>query len=182
MTYVKHNDYEILKEIREGNPDALKLMFDKYQGLIAKTIRRFNLTYDYDDMMQEAYMIVHKSIRSFDPAMNKTFTRYVQLNIERRFISIVTKRVRRSEIFKHNSSYIYEHNHDTYQPSAYYELYKKEIANLLTKREYLIYTLRELRNYSIGYIATKLDIKDKTVYNCLTRARRKIREHFQSGT
>ena len=174
----KHNDFEILSEIREGNHDALRLMFEKYKGLIAKNIVRFNLTYDYDDMMQEGYMILYKSIINYDETQRKTFTRYFEMNLERRFISITTKRVRRSEIFHNNELYVYENLHGYSGSSAYYECYKKEIEKILTKREYLVYTLRELQNYSISYIASTYGIPDKTIYNSLHRAKVKIKTHF----
>jgi len=178
--YYKHNDYEILHEIREGNEEALRLMFAKYKNLISKKIGHFNLGYEYDDMLQEGYMILYRSITSFNPDEGKTFTRYVDLNLDRKFISIVTKRVRRNEIFQNNKLYIFENNHNRATSSVYYELYKKEIAKLLTKREYLVYTLRELQNYSITYISDKLAIPDKTIYNSLHRAKWKIKRHFQN--
>jgi len=178
--FVKHNDYEIIHEIREGNHEALQLMFAKYKNLIAKKISQFNLWYDYDDMMQEGNMILYKSIQTYDPSANKTFTNYFMLNLNRRFITIVTKRVRRSEIFHENELYIFEHNHCSNTNSAYYELYLREIEKILTEKEFLVYTLRELKNFSISYIRTEYDFTSKTVYNSLHRAKLKIKDHFQN--
>lgn len=178
--YRTHNDYEILHEIREGNHEALGLMFAKYKHLIAKKIFHFNLAYDFDDMMQEGYMILYKSIKKFDMAQVKTFTKFFELNLQRRFITIVSKRVRRSEIFHQNELYIYEHNHRSSTNSAYYELYLDEIAKILTKKEYVVYTLRELKNFSIDYIEQHLELSSKTIYNSLHRAKAKIKAHFHN--
>ena len=178
--YIKHNDYEIIHEIREGNQDALQLMFEKYKNLIAKKIQQFNLWYEFDDMMQEGYMILYKSILAFDSQERKTFTNFFLMNLERRFITIVTKRVRRSEIFHSNELFIYENNHNQGMNSAYYDLYLYEIQKILTEKEFLVYTLRELQNYSITYISDNYDLSSKTVYNSLHRAKLKIKEHFQN--
>jgi RNA polymerase sporulation-specific sigma factor len=178
MEYIKHNDYEIINLIKDGNQDALALMFDKYKNLISKKISKFNLVYDYDDCYQEALMILYKSIVKFDDHHLKSFTRFFELNLERRFITIVTKRVRRGQIFSQNELYIYENNHSVESNSVYYELYKKEIAKILTKQEFLVYTLRELCNFSISYIRLECGLDDKKVYNTLHRAKVKIKTHF----
>ncbi|MBU1020057.1 MAG: helix-turn-helix domain-containing protein, partial [Firmicutes bacterium] len=62
MKYIKHNDYEIINQIREGNQEALELMFGKYKAFISKIIYKYNLYYDFDDMFQEGQMILYKSI------------------------------------------------------------------------------------------------------------------------
>ncbi|KFZ26939.1 MAG: RNA polymerase sigma-H factor [Candidatus Izimaplasma bacterium HR2] len=180
MTYYKHNDYEIISQIREGNNEALELLFEKYKPLISKKIYKFNLYYDYDDMYQESLMVLFKSLERFDEKYSKTFTRYFEQNLERKFITIVTKRVRRSEIFRKNEKYIFENNHNTVHHSEYFDLVKKEITKILTNTENLVYTLRELNNYSISYIHDTYGLADKVIYNSLHRAKKKIRKHFET--
>lgn len=180
MNYIKHNDYEIISQIREGNNEALELMFDKYKPLISKKIYKFNLYYDYDDMYQEGQMILFKSIECFDEKYSKTFTRYFEQNLERKYITIVSKLVRRKEIFKNNELYIFETNHYDPDNSVYFELLKKEIAKILTYTENLVYTLRELNNYSISYIQENYGLGEKVIYNSLHRAKIKIKKHFEN--
>jgi RNA polymerase sporulation-specific sigma factor len=176
----KHNDFEIISLIREGNQEALSLMFEKYTPLIYKKINQFNLMYDKEDMFQEATMLLYKSVLKFDESMNKTFTRFFELNLNRRFISIVTKRVRRQEIFYENANYIHETFHVDNERDAYQDLYKEEISKILTQTENLVYTLRELNNYSIQYIKENFDLSDKVIYNSLYRAKNKIIRHFRN--
>ncbi len=180
MTLYEHNDFEILYSIREGNEEALELMFRKYKALIAKKIYKYNLVYDYDDMFQEAYMILYKSITHFDDEFKKSFTRYFEMNLERRFMTIVTKRRRRGDIFNNNELYIYENNHNIYSNGVYYELYLKEIEKILTKQEFIVYTLRELKNFSVSYISAKVAFDEKQVYNMVYRAKAKIKAHFNN--
>jgi RNA polymerase sporulation-specific sigma factor len=176
----KHNDYEILHLIKEGDNAALSLMFEKYKPLIYKNIFYFNLQYIIEDMFQEGMMVLHKSIKRFDPSYDKTFTKYFEQNLKRKFITYINKEVRRTEIFHENLKYIYEQNHCVQSSSVYYGIYKKEIAKILTKQELLVYTLRELKNYSIEYIAQNYELSDKTIYNSVYRAKQKIKEHFKN--
>ena len=178
LAYPAHNDYEIINLIREGNNEALELMFDKYSRLISKKIYKFNLYQEYDDMFQEGMMVLYKSIKSFDEIYSKSFTRYFELNLQRKYMTILSKKIRRREIFKNNELFIYETNSNVNQNSVYYDLLKKEIAKTLTNVEYLVYTLRELNNFSITYIKEKHHMSDKEIYNALHRAKVKIKKHF----
>jgi len=180
MVFEGHNDFEVLYQIREGNEEALQLMFRKYKSLISKKIYKFNLAYEYEDIYQEGLMILYKSILAYNEEFSKTFPRYFEMNFERKLMTIVTKKRRRSEIFSSNELYIYEHNHNTTANSVYFELYKKEIEKVLTKEEYLVYTLRELKNYSINYISSNTSLKTKQIYNILHRSRSKIKIHFDN--
>lgn len=179
MIYYKHNDHRIIDQIREGNHDALELMFEKYTPLISKKINHFNLRYMYEDMKQESFMLLYKSLLTYDTRYNKTFTRYFEQNLERMMMTYINKQVRRQEIFSQHVPYIYEHNHYTQSSSVYYECYKKEIEAILSKDEFSIYMLREIQNYSISYISERFNISTKKVYNTLYRTKQKIKEHFK---
>lgn len=179
MIYQHYNDYEIISLIREGNNDAIELMFDKYSKLIYKKIYKFNLFYDLDDMFQEGQMILLTSINKFSDKYNKSFTRYFEQNLERKFITIINKRKRRTEIFASNKNYIYESNHNAFENSVYYDILIKEIGEILTNTEKMVYTLRELNNYSVSYIKSTLGLSEKVIYNSLHRAKIKINKHFK---
>jgi RNA polymerase sporulation-specific sigma factor len=177
---IKHNDFELINLIREGNQDALEIMFEKYKPLIYKTISKFNLMYDVEDMYQEGLLMLYKSIRFYNQDNIKTFTRYFQLNLNRKFISIVTQRVRRSEIFSQNMMIIREDSSINVERKVMADIYLDEIEKILTKVEFLVYTLRELKNYSVQYISTNYDLPEKNVYNSLYRAKSKISSHFSN--
>jgi RNA polymerase sporulation-specific sigma factor len=174
----KHNDFELINLIREGNQDALEIMFEKYKPLIYKTIYKFNLMYDVDDMYQEGLLMLYKSIRFYDFNNGKSFTRYFQLNLTRKYVSFVTQRVRRAEIMEKNIHYIYENSQINVNKNEMADIYLDEIKKVLTKNEYLVYTLRELNNFSVHFITEKYDLSEKNVYNSLYRAKKKIDSHF----
>ena len=80
MIFQGHNDFEVLYQIREGNHEALQLMFEKYNSLISKKIYKFNLAYEYDDIYQEGLMMLYKSILTYNENVGKSFTRYFEMN------------------------------------------------------------------------------------------------------
>jgi len=174
----KHNDFELISLIREGNQDALEIMFEKYKPLLYKTIHKFNMMYDVEDMYQEGLLMLYKSIRFYDFNNGKSFTRYFQLNLTRKFVSIVTQRVRRAEIMEKNIHYIYEQNQIKVNKNAMTDIYLEEIKKILTKNEFLVYTLRELNNFSVQFITDNYDLSEKTIYNSVYRAKKKIDRHF----
>ncbi len=177
--YLKHNDFEIINLIREGNDEALTLLFEKYTPMIYKKIDLFNLNYEREDIFQEGLMMLHKSLMKYDDKYGKTFTRYFEMNLERKLMSIINKKVRRYEIFSKNVAFLYESNCEKGENSVYFNLYIKELKKILTKTEILVYTLRELENYSIEYIKTKYGLGEKVIYNSMYRAKAKIKTHFK---
>jgi len=179
LDYQRYNDYEIIALIKEGNNDAINLMFDKYSKLISKKIFKFNLYYVYDDMFQEGQMILLNSIHKFEDRYNKTFTRYFEQNLERKYMTFINKMKRRNDIFKENINYIYESNHNVFANSHYYDILLKEIRSILTKIELEVFVLREVKNYSVKFICNKLALEDKFVYNTIHRSKAKIKAHFQ---
>jgi len=176
----KHNDFEIISLIREGDQDALQLMFEKYTPLIYKKIYHFHLGYEKEDIHQECLMVLYNSILKFNMDIRKTFTRYFEMNLERKLISIVTKKVRRQQIMEENIDYIYTLNSPSELKDKYFPLYVEEISKILTKTENLVYTLRELKNYSIEYIKENYQLEEKVIYNSLYRAKIKISSHFST--
>merc|ERR1711879_17436 len=129
-------------------------------------------------MVQESYMLLYKSLLTYDLKYQRTFTRYFELNLERMMISYIKKSVRRAQIFYENTEYIKESNHPN-TSSIYYELYRSKIESVLTKEEYDIFMLREIKNFSVTYISETLNIPQKKVYNTVYRAKQKIKAHFE---
>jgi len=100
------------------------------------------------------------------------------LNLTRKYVSFVTQRVRRAEIMERNIHYIYENSQINVNKNAMAEIYLDEIKKVLTKNEYLVYTLRELNNFSVRFITEKYGLSEKNIYNSLYRAKKKIDSHF----
>jgi RNA polymerase sigma factor (sigma-70 family) len=178
MKYRDLNDHEIIYLIVEGDEDAFTLMVEKYKPLIHRIIYHFRLGYIFDDVYQESVMTLHKSVFSYDPSFNKTFTRYLELNLTRLMVTQIHKLKRHSEaIYLHEKPLAYRF-HAISQNSPYYEIYLADIRKALTKLEYESFILREMKRMTIKSIAKQLDCGVHQVYNALHRARLKIKRIF----
>jgi len=175
----KHNDYEIIDLIKQGNEDALKLMVNKYERFIAKKIHKFNLAYHFDDLKQECIIILYRSVMMFDEGYNKTFTRFFEMNIERHMMSTINKFKRQSELKYFYEDSIAENVHALHEPSVYYQLHVDEIEKILTPFEFKVYTLRELKNQTISLLVKQCNESEKSIYNALYRAKAKIHAYFK---
>lgn len=78
------NDYELINVINEGNYEQLDLLLEKYKPLMIKYAKTYEFD-DMEDMLQEARMSLLKAFRTFTPEYNKSFTRYYELILKRRF-------------------------------------------------------------------------------------------------
>lgn len=178
MKYKDLNDHEIIYLIIEGDEDAFKLMVEKYEPLIYRIIYHFRLSYILEDMYQESMMTLHKSIFSYDASFNKTFTRYLELNLSRVMMTQIDKLKKNAEaIFLHEKPLAYRF-HAVAQNSPYYDIYLEEMRKALSKVEYEAFVLRELKRASVEVISQRLDCSVTQVYNALHRARLKIKQLF----
>ncbi|MCF7926341.1 MAG: sigma-70 family RNA polymerase sigma factor [Candidatus Izimaplasma sp.] len=180
MDYYKHNDFEILYQIKEGNQDALKLMFEKYSPLISKKINRYNLKDHYEDMMQEGRLTIYNAVYAFDSSYGRSFRNYLSEHLNYTYLNYLSKKIRRQDIFDEHVDYIYEFNQTKQTNEGYYQFLKKEMEKILTKREYIVYTLREVQNYSVDYVSEHYYLPKKTIYNTLYRAKQKLHKHFNN--
>lgn len=177
--YPLYNDYEIISLIQEGHEDAFSLMVDKYSRFIAKKIHKFNLYYDYEDLYQESLLILYKSVKSFDEGFNKTFTKFLELNLERYFITYIRTAKSRKNTEVNHYQEIKQYNHRIKENSVYFYAHLEEVKKVLTELEYRVYILREIKNYDIEFISETLGLSSKAVYNSLHRAKSKIKAYFK---
>ena len=89
---IKYNDLELLYLVYEGEKEAYDMLFDKYFGLIYKRAIGFKIkSKNFDDFIQEGLMSLDVAIHSFNPIFGKSFTRYFDMILQRRFIAILRK-------------------------------------------------------------------------------------------
>jgi RNA polymerase sigma factor (sigma-70 family) len=166
--------------IKDGDEQAFELMCEKYTLLIYKYIYKFNLRYMMDDMLQEGYMVLLRSIRHFDESFNKSFTRYFMLNLSRQFQNIVTKRVSRQMIEESHNAYIFLNLTSQEQEDVFYDLYLEEIKSILPEMEYSAFFYRYIKFMNISDISLKLNLDNKKIYNMIYRARKKLRNYYKN--
>jgi RNA polymerase sigma factor (sigma-70 family) len=178
IKYRDLNDHEIIYLIVEGDEDAFALMVEKYKPLIYRIIYHFRLSYMLDDIYQESVITLHKSVFAYDASFNKTFTRFLELNLSRMMMSQIQRLRRHSETLFLNEKPLAQRFHAQCEHSPYFDLYMGDIKKALTSIEYKAFLRRDIQLRSIEKIAQELDCGVHSVYNALHRARLKVKQLF----
>ncbi len=171
MILEKVNDNELIYLIREGNEEALEIMFLKYEPLIKSKIIKFKFDIkNFDDYLQEGRICLNKAIRLYNADSPKTFNKFFDLIITNRFRSILRKNK-----IDMDYEFIDENKLIDKQPIRNDKLEEIDFSYLkLSSLEKRIYELRFLRNYNVKDICQLLKVEEKTVYNTIQRIKKKL--------
>ncbi|HOO43480.1 MAG TPA: sigma-70 family RNA polymerase sigma factor [Bacillota bacterium] len=178
MIFRNYNDFEIVNLIKQGNEEAFDFMVEKYQYLIAKKIRKFNLTDQFDDLFQEALMILHKSVLSFDESYNKTFTRYFELNLVNKLITIKNKSNKYGQFLSEKLPGLY---YGSVKESMNYYISENEIRTALetlSDLEKQVFQIKIIEKRTVRETADFLNMPEKKIYNALDRIKNKLKLHL----
>lgn len=170
----KLNDYEIIAQIQTGCESSMEMMILKYEKLLARIIHHYNLGYHFEDLMQESKMILVESVRIFDPKFNKTFTRFLELNVSRHMMTTIRNFKRKAQVYYDHEHLIRTSLQCQEMNSPYYAIHLEEIRGILTDFEFQVYAMRVINNASISLICEITGANEKKIYNTIDRAKRKI--------
>ena len=194
IDWTKVSDEEMCQRIKDGYPDGMDYLLNKYKEMVRKKARSFYLIGgERDDLIQEGMIGLMKAVRSYDTDMSSSFAVFADLCIERQIYSAV----KASQRNKHKplNSYI-----SLYQPALDEENApslldviperRQSLEEALIDREFydqlwekLIHVLSPLEKKvldlfmeGLGYasIAQHLGKDEKAVDNALQRVRNKV--------
>lgn len=169
----KLNDNELIFLMRQGSEEANKLLHQKYNYLIKSKAKQFKSEeYKNVDFIQEGQIALNKAVSTYDFTKDKSFNRYYELLLDRRFISLIRKsktmskrELKKQEMEEEKTLYIQEVENDL-------NLVSDELSELEKK----IYTVRMVERKSVSNIVEMMNIEPKQVYNAVARVKRKIRK------
>ncbi|QVK21494.1 sigma-70 family RNA polymerase sigma factor [Mycoplasmatota bacterium] len=160
--------------ISEGNEKALEIMLEKYKKLILSKIYRFNIRQNQkEDYFQEGCSILLEAIKVFNPKFNKTFTRFFELLLVRRFMSLLKKESKTLYSISDEdlSKFIVKEEEVIMIQDNHLDLAKETLSEV----EYLIfYELYYLEN-GIRETSMKLGYSEKRIYNAIYRIKNKMK-------
>ena len=166
-----YNDNELLYLIREKHDDALDIMFLKYSPLIKTRISKFRIQKDYEDFYQEGLIALNIAISRYIDLYDKTFNKYFDLILQRKFIQILKKETNNfyNVVYFDELNFIHEEK-EKYTSNKTYQI------GMLSDFEKHIFKFYSEYNLKAGEIANKLKIDVRRVYNALNRIKKKIRD------
>ncbi len=158
------NDYELIYLVQNHQDGiALNFLFKKYELLIWKYIHQYQVPYyERDDFFQEGLLTLNKAIIRFKEKYNKTFTRYFELILKRRFWALLKQlpKYEIKEIPQIAGSYVLEE-----RPTIEIDL-KSEI-------EKQVYNLYYVQALSVKEINDITGYQTKQIYNAIYRIKSK---------
>ena len=88
--YSKMTDEEIIKEIRNGDKQALTYLMNKYKEIVnLKVGKYFMVGAEKEDIIQEGLIGLFKAIKTFNAEKNNTFKTFANMCIERQLITAI---------------------------------------------------------------------------------------------
>lgn len=189
-TYSKENDYELVALAKEGNEDAINMLYEKYKPIIVKKsetmiVKTKYLGVEINDIMQECYIAFDEAINNFNECNDVSFYTFAMLCIDRRMINFSRYyKTNKNKVFNesiHINEYIIntiKSDFDT-ENEVLYSDSKKNIINYLYNN--LTEFEKEVLKYKInGYnnedIANTLNRDIKSIYNTIQRIKHKLKD------
>jgi RNA polymerase sporulation-specific sigma factor len=164
MIYVM-NDYELIYLIRQHDQTAFRYLINKYSRLIWKNVHLMNLeSRDSEDFYQEGLMMLVKAVETFNERHNKTFTRYFEMILKRKFYALKRRL----------PDYVLYDNFDFQKGVTFIEEQAPDIE-FQSELEQIVYEDYFIARHPVQQIALKTGFDRKKIYNTIFRVRKKLK-------
>lgn len=188
-TYSKENDYELVALAKEGNEDAINVLYEKYKPIIISKSKHFISKISYlgieiNDIMQEGFIGLEQAIDNFSEYNNTSFYTFALMCIEREMTNFVRKNNQKKSKFLNEAilidDYVEKQVKDDFDMELFYIIKEKEkdfynlVDKKLTNFEKEVFKLK-YSGYSYEDIANTLNKDVKSVYNTINRIKNKIK-------
>ena len=186
----EYNDYELVALAKEGNEDAINLLYQKYRPLIvSKSSDAIMLAthhgIEISDIMQEGFIALEEAIMNFSENDNASFYTFAMLCINRQIINFLRKTTGGRDKILNDAVVIDDYVEKTMKDDfdTEFSLINREtedsvidkLRSRLTLFEGRVFDMK-LDGYSIEEIAKTLDRDTKSIYNTFNRLKSKIKK------
>ena len=182
----------LVKQIRNGDEDAFKLLLERHRKMIYKLIYGSSLdagdyAIDVEEVFQEASLILYRAVFTFEEDKNVKFSSYAYLVLKNRIKNVIRSYY---NIYKEEPYSIDSHEHQDYflslaikeDPIRYHKEQEfrqrldRFIANLSDQDRQIL----ELRGDELSYkeIASLLHVSTKKIDNRLRILRKRMGKYL----
>lgn len=187
---MEYNDYELVALAKEGNEDAVNILYQKYRPIIVKKsqnmiVRASHHGIEISDIMQEGFIALEEAIINFSENDNASFYTFAMLCINRQIINFLRKTTGGRDKILNDAVVIDDYVEKTMRDDfdTEFSLINKETENSvidklrerLTVFESRVFDMK-LEGYSNEEIAKTLDKDTKSIYNTFNRLKSKIKK------
>lgn len=160
--------------ISEKDDLSKDILIEKYKPLILSTINKMNLDKnEKEDYYQEGLLCLIKAINTYNDNFKFSFNSYFSLILKRRFIDLLRKKQRSKSIIFSDiiDEFVIDSSTMVEEKTDYSLNYK---TKKLSPFEQTVYHMKYAEGLKPGKIAVKLNVEVKTIYDALSRIKRKI--------
>lgn len=183
---MQYNDYELVALAKEGNEDAISLIYQKYKPIVVgkskdAIVMANHHGIEISDIMQEGYIGLEEAIKNFNENDNTTFYTFATLCIDRQIINYLRRCSRGKNRILNDALAIDDMGDGSFKDDFDLEMsfvskdIIKDITDTLTDFESMVFKLR-LEGYSYNEIAKHLDKSVKSIYNTFHRIKEKVKK------
>ena len=182
----EYNDYELVALAKEGNEDAVNLLYQKYRPLIvSKSSDAIMLAthhgIEISDIMQEGFIGFDEAIKNFNEDDNTSFYTFAMLCVNRQIINYLRKLNCTKDKVLNDAVVIDETLEKTIKDNTDTEFsfisseIMEDIENNLTEFEWDVFKYK-VDGYSFEEIANILNRDIKSIYNTFHRLKGKVKK------
>ena len=186
MNYKNINDYELINLVDDSDEIYQKIIYSKYEPLVNNMAYKYSQisSCEYEDLKQEAYIALCKSLRTYKPNRESIFYTYVCKCINNRLIDCIKNVNRRNlktvSIYNQINNNIIIFDNISAGDTTYMNIDEMNMnenlihfKNDLSSIESLIFELK-YNGFKYKEIANLLDINMSKVNNSLRNIRKKL--------
>lgn len=196
------SDEQLVKEVHDGNTEALDYLITKYRMFVkAKARSYFLIGADKEDIVQEGMIGLYKAIRDFKGDKLSSFRAFAELCITRQIITAIKTATRQKHIplnsYVSLDKPIYDEESDRTlldvitgseaEDPEYLMINREEYTHLEGKINEVLSDLEQkvlalyLDGQSYNEISEELNRHVKSIDNALQRVKRKLERHLEIG-
>ena len=183
---MQYNDYELVSLAKEGNEEAINIIYQKYKPIIVCKSKDAIVTASHhgieiSDIMQEGFIGLEEAINDFSEDVNTSFYTFAVLCINRQIINYLRTTTRGKNRLLNDAVAIDEVVEKSISDGFDTELsfisqdIINEIKDNLTEFEFRVFSLK-MDGYSFEEIANTLNKDVKSLYNTFHRVKSKIKK------
>ena len=186
----EYNDYELVSLAREGNEEAIDIIYQKYKPIIVgkSTDAIVNASHhgiEISDIMQEGFIGLEEAINAFSESDNASFYTFAVLCINRKIINYLRKTTRGRDRILNDAvmidEYVEKNFKDDFDTEFSFILQERkekifdEIEKRFTEFENSVFKLK-FDGYNFEEIANILNKDVKSIYNTFQRIKTKFKK------
>ena len=187
--FSEYNDYELVSLAREGNEEAVEIIYQKYRPIIVSKSRDAIVTASHhgieiSDIMQEGFIGLEEAINCFSEHDNASFYTFATLCINRQIINYLRKTTRNKDKILNDAvtidEYIEKTTKDEYDAEdvlisrEHEEEILDSLGKSMTDFEKNVFKLK-VDGYTFEEIAKTLNKDIKSIYNTFQWIKMKVK-------